>query len=117
MVQFLSSGKTVAWQRRVRRFASSGMTVIRFCEEEGISTASFYRWRKKLAAQPASANDGEHAPTFQAVRVTTADASLAIRLPGGARVEVPTANLDAMRAVLGELLRHDAKLRRGESRC
>ena len=123
MVQYLSSAKTVAWQRRVRRFQKAGMTVVGFCEAEGVSTASFYRWRKKLAAQPTSTRNDEHTPAFRAVRVTPAGAAVAIRLPGGARVEVPTANLDAVRAVLGELLRHDSKqdhyaeLERGRSRC
>lgn len=117
MVQSLSSGKTVAWRRRVRRFASSGMTVVRFCEDEGISTASFYRWRKRLAKRRTSTRDGGHTPTFQAVRVTAADAAVAILLPGGARVEVPTDAIDAVRVVVGELLQHEAKLDRGGSRC
>ena len=117
MVQSLSSGKAVAWQRRVRRFASSGMTVERFCKEEGVSASSFHRWRKRLAQRRTPTRDGEHTLAFQAVRVTPADTPVLIRLPGGARVEVPTANLDAVRAVLGELLRYDAKLGRGESRC
>ena len=110
-------GNVDAWRRRVRRFGSSGMTVVGFCEDEGISTASFYRWRKRLAKRRTPTRDGEHTPTFQAVRVTAADAAVSIRLPGGARVEVPPANLDAVRAVMGELLQHDAKLVRGESTC
>lgn len=117
MVQSLSSGKAVAWQQRVRLFASSGMTLERFCKEEGVSASSFHRWRKRLAQRRTPTRDGEHAPTFKAVRVTPADTPVSIQLPGGARVEVPTANLDVVRAVLGEILRHDAKRVRGESRC
>ena len=110
-------GNVDAWRRRVRRFGSSGMTVVGFCEDEGISTASFYRWRKRLAKRRTTTRDGEHTPAFQAVRVTAGDAAMSIRLPGGARVEVPTANLDVVRAVMGELLQGDAKLVRGESTC
>lgn len=117
MVQSLSSGKAVAWRRRVRRFERLGMTVEGFCKEEGVSASTFYRWRQKLDERPAPASDGDRAPTFQAVRVTPVDMAVAIQLPGGTKVEVPTANLDVMRAVLGELLQHDAKLDRGESRC
>lgn len=117
MVQSLSSGKAAAWRRRVRRFERAGMTVERFCEEEGVSASTFYRWRKKLAGRRTPIRDGNHATVFQAVRVTPADTPLAIQLPGGVRVEVPTANLDAVRAVLGELLRHDAARDRGESSC
>ncbi len=54
---------------------------------------------------------------FQPVRVTGAETPISIQLPGGVRVEVPAENLDAVRAVLGELLRQDATPDRGESSC
>ena len=112
------SPKVVAWRRRVRRFECSGLTVVRFCGDEGVSTASFYRWRKRLAERrPGTRNGGVAPAAFRPVRVTTAEAPISIQLPGGVRVEVPAENLDAVRAVLGELLRHDATLGRGDSRC
>ena len=119
------SPKAVAWRRRVRRFGRSGMTVVRFCEEEGVSTASFYRWRNRLAGQGlprrnadarrTATTGGEETPVFQPVRVRRAETAISIQLPGGVRVEVPAENLDAVRAVLGELLRQDATLDRGDS--
>ena len=117
MVQSLRSRRAIAWQQRIQRFAGSGMTLERFCKEEGVSVSSFCRWRRSLAQQRTPASDDEQTSVFQAVRVTPTDAPVAIQLPGGTRVEVPTANLDAVRAVLGEILRHDAKLGRGGSRC
>jgi transposase-like protein len=133
MARSSDSGKVVAWRRRVRRFGRSGLTVARFCEQEGVSAASFYRWRNRLAEQgrPArdaaarrvgTANGVDHASAFQAVRVATcirtgADAAVAIHLPGGVRVDVPAGSLDAIRAVLGELLRQDAATDRGASPC
>jgi hypothetical protein len=124
MARLSDSGKAVAWRRRIRRFARSALTVARFCEEEGVSTVSFYRWRKRLAKQPTSRttkppqpNIGQ-TPAFQAVRVTTsAIASMSIHLPGGTRVDVPMENLDAIRAVLAELVRQDATPDRGASPC
>ncbi len=125
MARFSDSGKAVDWRRRVRRFGRSGLTVVRFCREEGVSTASFYRWRNRLSERGrltreadagSSATTGvEQAPLFQPVRVTGSETPISIQLPGGARIEVPTENLDAVRAVLGELLRHDATLDRGGS--
>ena len=109
MARSFGSGKLVAWRRRVRRFGRSGLTVVRFCAEEGVSTASFYRWRKRLAARQTA--------VFQAVRVTPAGTPMAIYLPGEVRIEVPAENLDAVRAVLGELLRRGVGPRRGESSC
>lgn len=117
MVRFSGSGKAAAWRRRVRRFEQAGMTVERFCDHEGVSASSFYRWRKLLAERPQATSDGEHSPAFQAVRVTPVDTSLSILLPGGVRVEVPTADLDVVRAVMGELLQGDAARDRGRSTC
>ena len=125
MARSSDSPKVVAWRQRVRRFGRSGLTVVRFCEEEGVSTASFYRWRNRLAGQglPARNADArrtattgvEQRPVFQPVRVTRAETPISIQLPGGVRVEVPAENLDAVRVVLGELLRQDATLDRGDS--
>jgi len=84
------------------------MTVARFCRKEGVSTASFYRWRNRLADRQATAGRRDQTPAFQAVRVTRANAPVSIQLPSGVRVEVPAENLDAVRAVLGELLRQAA---------
>ena len=41
------------WRLRLRRQARSGLSIGEFCEREGISTASFYAWRRRLAAPPA----------------------------------------------------------------
>jgi hypothetical protein len=42
---------------------------------------------------------------------------VSIQLPGGVRVEVPTHNLDVVRAVLAELLRANATPQRGDASC
>lgn len=39
------------WWELLRRHAVSGMTVVSFCERERVSTASFYNWRRRLAAK------------------------------------------------------------------
>ncbi len=43
------------WRERLRRFASSGQTVLAFCQSEGVSQAGFYQWRKKLERPSRSA--------------------------------------------------------------
>lgn len=43
------------WRRLVSKFSGSGMGVDEFCQRQGISGASFYRWRNLLGA---SADDG-----------------------------------------------------------
>jgi hypothetical protein len=43
------------WRLRLRRQAASGLSVAAFCAREGVSSASFYAWRRRLAAPPAAA--------------------------------------------------------------
>lgn len=40
------------WREVLERFAQSGLTARTFCDREGISTASFYRWRSLLKGSP-----------------------------------------------------------------
>ena len=127
MARSFDSPKAVAWRRRIGQFERSGLTVVRFCADEGVSTASFYRWRNRLAdqglprrdadARRAATGGGEQTPLFQPLRVIGAETPILIQLPGGVRIEVPVENLDAVRAVLGELLRPGATLDRGGSSC
>jgi hypothetical protein len=44
-----------AWRLRLRRRATGGLSIPEFCEREGVSTASFYAWRQRLAAPPVTA--------------------------------------------------------------
>jgi hypothetical protein len=41
-------GKHCEWIERIRRRRESGLTVVEFCEWEGVSVASFCNWQKKL---------------------------------------------------------------------
>ncbi len=43
------------WRRRLRRQAVGGLSIGEFCSREGVSTASFYAWRRRLAAPPSTA--------------------------------------------------------------
>lgn len=90
------------WQERLARFATSGLTVEAFCQQENVSTASFYHWRRRLAEQaPPSASDGP--PLFQAVTVGATAATLSIELPNGVRLQLPTDQLQLVRVVVAEL--------------
>lgn len=43
------------WRLRLRRQVASGLSISVFCAREGVSTASFYIWRRRLATTPAAA--------------------------------------------------------------
>jgi len=38
------------WRQVLSRFVGSGLAVEAFCDREGISDTSFYRWRSRLGA-------------------------------------------------------------------
>ena len=43
------------WQDRVKRQAASGRSIREFCDQEGISQASFYAWRRRFREQATGA--------------------------------------------------------------
>ena len=51
------------WQALVGRHCSSGLTVEAFCRREGVSTASFYRWRG-LQSPDTAKQVANREPTF-----------------------------------------------------
>jgi len=40
------------WRLRLRRQATSSLSIPDFCRREGVSTASFYAWKRRLIAPP-----------------------------------------------------------------
>lgn len=125
MVRGSDSAKVVEWRERLERFVKSGMKVKQFCAGEGVSAASFYDWRRKLA-RPAASIDGQMdcdlepshpSGVFTPIVVSPAPALVSIRLPDGVQIDVPSENLAAVRAVIGELLRTDRVPDNGTTAC
>ena len=88
---------TARWQRRLQRFASSGLTAAEFCRRESVS--ALYLWRRKLAdaaappatpteCRPESTQHSEPSrPEFLPVQLLgQAPAELRIGLPGGVQL-------------------------------
>jgi len=42
-----------AWRRRLRQQPDSGLTIDQFCKREGVSTAAFHAWKRRLALRAA----------------------------------------------------------------
>lgn len=104
------------WADRFLRFTAANQTVAEFCRREGVSQASFYQWRKKLAIrQPARESEttpanasrstipampGNRSRTVSALRqgtgfkpvqisnVEPATAMVTIRLSSGTEIEL-----------------------------
>lgn len=95
------------WRERLRRYRGCGVTVAAFCAREGVSTASFYAWRRRLGESSAGApgkspvrgrpaqpqwDETAEAPLFVPVSLEAASsADVQIALPGGAVVRIPAA--------------------------
>jgi transposase-like protein len=74
------------WRDLIDRWKASGQSVATFCAAHRVSQATFYAWRKRLAARARST--ARTAPAFAAVRVVP-DATAEVILTTGLVVRVP----------------------------
>lgn len=81
------------WRGVIERQARGGWSVREFCRREGVSTASFYNWRRRLGERDvikAAETDGRRrgaGPAFVAVNVSPA-AAAAADVSGTACIEI-----------------------------
>jgi len=74
------------WRDLIDRWKVSGQSIAAFCAASHVSQATFYAWRKRLAARARST--ARTALAFAAVRVVP-DATAEVILPTGLVVRVP----------------------------
>jgi hypothetical protein len=80
------------WRERLARFRRSGETIADFCEREGVSTPTFYAWKRRLAGHTTNGQATRRsAPLFVPLSLGPVAAGVRIVLPGGAVVELPPA--------------------------
>lgn len=98
--------KRRAWQTRFARFRTSGLSVVRFCQQERVSTHTFYYWAKRLkwAAAQTTACDGPRSLPRRRTTPSTAEnnaqqALLRFRWQSGAEVWVPATCPEAIRCL------------------
>ena len=94
------------WRRRLREFERGTQTVAAFCRRVGVSSATFYGWRRKVARSPGSGNSS-HGPQamsplgFLPVQVTgQLQGVIEVVLAGGTRVLVPSGDRESLQWVL-----------------
>jgi putative transposase len=106
--------KRAAWRLRLREFDRGNATVAEFCRRGGVSIATFYLWRRKLAPsaaresrsparRPAESRGTAAGIHFLPVEITSRP-GIEVLFPGGARVTVPCHDHEAIRAVMAALL-------------
>jgi transposase len=83
----MSESKRQEWAARLRRFQQNPSSVEAFCRAEGVSSASFYLWKRRLAVEPTTSTT----PTF--VPITVADTPTSppveIAFPNGIVIRLP----------------------------
>ena len=104
-----SSAAEKVWRKRLADFRRSNQSVSEFCQQIGISTPSFYVWRKRLErvqhepsptrpSGKATARSSEANP-FVAVNLPV-PAYTEIEFPNGVRIRVSAMNAEALRIAL-----------------
>lgn len=95
-----------SWYRRMQEFEQGTANVADFCRRAGVSTASFYQWRRRLkpvATAPKvpkpSAKAHQADMKFLPVELLGPQ-KVEVQFPCGARVLVPSHDHEAIRAVL-----------------
>lgn len=119
------------WRDRLRRFQSSDLTVVAFCDWEGVSQAAFYVWRKKLQADsglPSRKTVGRvssrlaSAPGFVEIlpgvsRIHDTVANVVMTLGDGTRVDFPASDRELIaHVVVSVATAHSAALLQGGDR-
>jgi transposase-like protein len=74
------------WRDLIDRWKASGQSVVAFCAAHQVSPATFYAWRKRVAAS--RSHTVPPAPAFATVRVIP-DPTAEVSLPSGLVVRVP----------------------------
>ena len=96
------------WRELLDSFDSQAedWTVSGFCEQHGVSTASFYTWRRRLAGDLQPQADCREVSAFIPVQLApqrpARQRTVQVHLPGGARLELPAEE----RALLLEVIDH-----------
>jgi hypothetical protein len=88
------------WRERLRRQIDSGLTIAQFCDQEGLSAATFHAWKRRLrlsevadALPPTPAPPAFLPVTVRLTEQAPAEASpIVAELPNGIRLRIPIAD-------------------------
>lgn len=113
------------WRELIEEWSASSLTVTDFCRLHGVSTASFYNWRRKLMAADYESGeriaepnqDAAQSGSFVPVELTTTEVSdpseavaqagsamVRIVLPSEIRIEVPASDRALVLSIITALI-------------
>jgi|SRR6516164_7388036 transposase-like protein len=95
-----ASLRAEAWRELIQRHKNSGLSVDSFCQQHGVSSWSFYQWRKRLGT-----DDAVRFALVETGGVKQPDsASIEICLGNGDRLQIaPGVDATTLRTVLAVL--------------
>jgi len=82
------------WQMVIETWQNSGMSISKFCKDEGLAEGTFYNWRKKLT-------DGRSQTNKQAVKNPSAFIKVAIPKSNHALLELELSSGNTLRISSG----------------
>ena len=92
------------WREVIGDQQASGVSISAFCRERGVSPASFFAWRRKLAARDCEAADKFVPVELGPPAPAAPQPGFELALPTGLRVLVPSRfDADALRKLLDVL--------------
>jgi transposase-like protein len=93
------------WREVIREQAASGLSISAYCREHEVSPASFFSWRRRLAADGREEAAGKFIPIQLAAATPLATpAGFEVALPNGLQVRVPPQfDAEALRELLDVL--------------
>ena len=83
------------WEQRIQKFQNADMSVSQFCKKEGVSTASFYAWRRRLKKQ-------NNPQAFAPIEIPQQN-EIQVQLPSGAVIRIPPGDRQTLEIVLQKL--------------
>jgi len=124
MPRHRSAHTAAIWGERLQRFGPD-QSVAAFCANEGVSTASFYNWRRRLknakpCDEPDTRPEGERSierdgaaistgwpskkRAFQQVEVVSSQPGVAVRFTNGVRIDIDAGDEVTLKTVIRELM-------------
>ena len=90
----------VYWQKHLEAWLQSDLTQEAYCTQHGLSTKSFYRWRRKEKDALAAAKSSLTLVPVSVSGAVTTGSHIRLHSPGGWRIELPAGNAPWLADVL-----------------
>ncbi|MDP3438626.1 MAG: hypothetical protein Q8R95_03415 [Azonexus sp.] len=93
----------VYWQKHLEAWSQSDLTQEAYCSQNGLSTKSFYRWRRKEKDALSAAGSSLTLVPVSISGPATTGSVVRLHSPGGWRIELPTGSAPWLADVLRQL--------------